>query len=152
MELEEYLREQGVWYRFVEKAETVHTADASDATGIELHRITKNLVSKTRKGGYALIVVPGDKRVDLKAAARALGVKNVRLLPFAEAEEISGYPPGGTPSVGHKTEMRVVLDSKLLEMETLYCGGGTRDRLLELRVEDIVRLNDAVVAPISRSD
>ena len=152
MELEEYLREQGVWYRFVEKAETVHTADASDATGIELHRITKNLVSKTRKGGYALIIVPGDRRVDLKAAARALGVKNVRLLPFAEAEEISGYPPGGTPSVGHKTEMSVVLDSKLLEMETLYCGGGTRDRLLELRVEDIVRLNDAVVAPISRPD
>ena len=152
MELEEYLREQGVWYRFVEKAETVHTADASDATGIELHRITKNLVSKTRKGGYALIVVPGDRRVDLKAAARALGVKNVRLLPFAEAEEISGYPPGGTPSVGHKTEMSVVLDSKLLEMETLYCGGGTRDRLLELRVEDIVRLNNAVVAPISRID
>ena len=152
MELEEYLREQGVWYRFVEKAETVHTADASDATGIELHRITKNLVSKTRKGGYALIVVPGDRRVDLKAAARALGVKNVRLLPFAEAEEISGYPPGGTPSVGHKTEMSVVLDSKLLEMETLYCGGGTRDRLLELRVEDVVRLNDAVVAPISRID
>lgn len=152
MELEEYLREQGVWYRFVEKAETVHTADASDATGIELHRITKNLVSKTRKGGYALIVVPGDVRVDLKAAARALGVKNVRLLPFAEAEEISGYPPGGTPSVGHKTEMSVVLDSKLLEMETLYCGGGTRDRLLELRVEDVVRLNDAVVAPISRPD
>jgi len=152
MELEEYLREQGVWYRFVEKAETVHTADASDATGIELHRITKNLVSKTRKGGYALIVVPGDRRVDLKAAARALGVKNVRLLPFAEAEEISGYPPGGTPSVGHKTEMSVVLDSKLLEMETLYCGGGTRDRLLELRVEDIVRLNDAAVAPISRPD
>lgn len=152
MELEEYLREQGVWYKFVEKAETVHTADASDATGIELHRITKNLVSKTRKGGYALIVVPGDRRVDLKAAARALGVKNVRLLPFAEAEEISGYPPGGTPSVGHKTEMSVVLDSKLLEMETLYCGGGTRDRLLELRVEDIVRLNDAVVAPISRPD
>ena len=152
MELEEYLREQGVWYRFVEKAETVHTADASDATGIELHRITKNLVSKTRKGGYALIVVPGDRQVDLKAAARALGVKNVRLLPFAEAEEISGYPPGGTPSVGHKTEMSVVLDSKLLEMETLYCGGGTRDRLLELRVEDIVRLNDPVVAPISRPD
>ena len=152
MELEEYLREQGVWYRFVEKAETVHTADASDATGIELHRITKNLVSKTRKEGYALIIVPGDRRVDLKAAARALGVKNVRLLPFAEAEEISGYPPGGTPSVGHKTEMSVVLDSKLLEMETLYCGGGTRDRLLELRVEDVVRLNDAAVAPITRSD
>jgi Cys-tRNA(Pro)/Cys-tRNA(Cys) deacylase len=152
VDLEEYLKEHGVWYRFVEKVETVHTADASDATGIDLHRITKNLVSKTQKGSYALIVVPGDRRVDLKAAARALGVKNIRLLPFLEAEEISGYPPGGTPSVGHKTKMSVVLDSDLLKMETFYCGGGTRDKLLELKVQDVVRLNDAVVVPISRPE
>ena len=40
MSLEEYLKNQGVWYRFVEKAETVHTSDASKATGIPLARIT----------------------------------------------------------------------------------------------------------------
>jgi prolyl-tRNA editing enzyme YbaK/EbsC (Cys-tRNA(Pro) deacylase) len=65
----------------------------------------------------------------------------VRLLPFEEAESISGYPPGGTPSIGHRTQM-----------QTLFCGGGSRDRLLEVRVEDVIRLNSAVVAPISRAD
>ncbi len=127
----------------------MHTADASKATGIDLHRITKNLVSKTRKGEYALLVVPGDRRVDLKAAAKALGTKNVRLIPFSEAETISGYPPGGTPTIDHKTPMRVILDEELAGFETFFCGGGSKDRLLELRVDDVKRLTDAIVAKIS---
>ena len=127
----------------------MHTADASKATGIDLHRITKNLVSKTRKGEYALLVVPGDRRVDLKAAAKALGTKKVRLMPFSEAEIISGYPPGGTPTIGHKTPMKVILDEELAGFETFYCGGGSRDRLLELRVDDVKKLTDAIIARIS---
>ncbi len=127
----------------------MHTADASEATGIDLHRITKNLVSKTRKGEYALLVVPGDRRVDLKAAAKALGTKNVRLIPFSEAEAISGYPPGGTPTIGHKTPMRVIVDEELAGFETFFCGGGSKDRLLELRFDDVKRLTDAIVAKIS---
>ncbi len=127
----------------------MHTADASEATGIDLHRITKNLVSKTRKGEYALLVVPGDRRVNLKAAAKALGTKNVRLMPFSEAEAISGYPPGGTPTIGHKTSMRVIVDEELAGFETFFCGGGSTDRLLELRVDDVKRLTDAIVTKIS---
>jgi Cys-tRNA(Pro)/Cys-tRNA(Cys) deacylase len=150
--LEKYLRDNGIWHRFIEKKETVHTADASRATGIDLHRITKNLVSRTNEGEYVLLVVPGDRRVDLKAAAKALGVKNVRLMPFEEAGAVSGYPPGGTPSVGHKTRMRTVVDSELTEFKTLYCGGGTRDRLLELKVSDVISLNEAIVSAISRAN
>lgn len=152
MGVDEYLRQRGVWHRFVPKQETVHTADASEATGIDLHRITKNLISVTDTGEHVVLIVPGDRRVNLGLAAEALGVRNIRLMPFREAETISGYPPGGTPSLGYKTPMRVVIDSELTELETFFCGGGTRDRLLELRVEDVIRLNDAVVATISKDD
>ncbi|UCH58143.1 MAG: YbaK/EbsC family protein [Candidatus Bathyarchaeota archaeon] len=147
--MKSYLEEQDIWLRFIQKEETVHTADASKATGIDLHRITKNLVSRTSEGEYVLLVVPGDTRVDLKAAARALEVKNTRLMPFEEAETISGYPPGGTPTVGHKTRMRVVLDEELTRSETFFCGGGSRDMLLELKAKDILRLTEAIVAGIS---
>ncbi|MGD2141852.1 MAG: YbaK/EbsC family protein [Candidatus Bathyarchaeota archaeon] len=119
-------------------------------TGIELYKITKNLVSETNTGEYILLIVPGDRKVDLKAAARAIGVKNVRLVPFNKAEAVSGYPPGGTPSLGHKTPMRTIVDSELTKLETLYCGGGSKDSLLEVKVDDVIRLNDVVVALISR--
>ena len=149
MSLEEFLEKNKIWHKFVEKKETVHTADASQATGIDLHRITKNLVSITDTGEHIVLIVPGDTRVNLKEAARALGVKNVRLMPFDQSEQISGYPPGGTPSLGYKTKMRVILDEELEHFDTFYCGGGRRDKLLEIKTEDIIRLNRAIVAPIS---
>jgi Cys-tRNA(Pro)/Cys-tRNA(Cys) deacylase len=149
MDLEQELERLGVWHRFIEKEETVHTADASQATGIPLHRITKNLISITSGGEHVLLIVPGDKRMDLKKAAAALGVSNVQLYPFREAHKVSGYPPGGTPSIGLKEKLRTVLDKELASMETFYCGGGTRDRLLELRSEDVVRVSGALVAEIT---
>ena len=150
MSLEEYLKSRNVWYRFIKKTETVHTADAAKATGIDLERVTKNLVSVTDEGEYVVLIVPGTQRVNLKSAASAFNVKNVRLMPFEEADKISGYPPGGTPSVGFKREMRVVVDKSLLSYETVFCGGGSRDLLLELKVADIVRLNGAILAYLSK--
>lgn len=66
-----------------------------------------------------------------------------------EAEAVSGYPPGGTPSVCHKTPLNVVIDRIVLAHETLFCGGGTKSRLLELRTEDVLRLTKAIAADIS---
>jgi len=149
VDLETYLKEAGVWHRFADKPETIHTADASRATGIELSRITKNLVCKTSDGHYALLVVPGNRRVNLQRAAQVLNTRNIQLLGFNEAEAISGYPPGGTPSVNHKTAMSVVIEKDLLGNETIFCGGGSRDRILELRTEDVLRLTHAVAADIS---
>jgi len=86
----------------------------------------------------------------LKKAALTLNVKNVRLVPFEEADKISGYPPGGTPSVGFKKKIRVIIDKSLLNYDTLFCGGGSRDLLVELKVEDVIRLNNAISADISK--
>jgi len=149
MTLEDYLKSQGVWHRFIPKPETVHTADAARVSGIELRRITKNLVFRVDDREYALLIVPGDRKVDPKRAAEALAAKRISLVPFDKSEAISGYPPGGTPSVGHRTEMRVVFDKSLQAFETIYCGEGTRDKLLELRTQDVVRLTSAVIAGIS---
>ncbi|MEM3018061.1 MAG: YbaK/EbsC family protein [Candidatus Bathyarchaeia archaeon] len=149
MSLEEYLQKNNVWHRFLKKAETIHTADAAEAAGIPLNRVTKNLISITDSGEYILLIVPGDKRVDLDAAATAVKAKTVRLVPFSKAEGISGYPPGATPSIGHRTRLRTIMERGLLEYDTVYCGGGSRDKLLELRVQDIIKLNAAIVADIT---
>jgi len=150
MDLETYLKNAGVWYRFLDKPETVHTADASRATGIELNKITKNLVCRTADGRFALLIVAGDRKVNLQNAAKVIGTRNIQLLGFDEAEAVSGYPPGGTASVCHKTPLQVVIDQELLTGETLFCGGGTRNRLLELRIADLLKLTNALIGSISQ--
>jgi Cys-tRNA(Pro)/Cys-tRNA(Cys) deacylase len=150
MNLEAFLEHQKIWYQIIHKDPTIHTADAAKATGINVHRITKNLVTVTNKGEYVLLIVPGDRKVDMKTAAKALNVQRITLVPFDKAMEISGYPPGGTPSVGHKTKMRVVIDVTIMEYETVYCGGGSRDKLIELKTIDIMQLNHAITAKIAK--
>ena len=150
VDLERFLAENNVWYNLIAKPETVHTADASLQTGIPLSAITKNLVCKDENGTYALLVIPGDRRVNLRRAADALSRGNVRLVAFEEAESVSGYPPGGTPSIHHKTKLTVVLDKSLQDRETIFCGGGTRDKLLELKTKDVIRLENPLIADISQ--
>jgi Cys-tRNA(Pro)/Cys-tRNA(Cys) deacylase len=135
----------------VEKPEsTVHTADASSVTGIELHRISKNLMSETDDGRYVAFIIPGDARLDYRTAAESVGAKNITLVPFDEAHKFSGYPPGGTPSMGYEKRVEVVLDDALSGFDTIYCGGGSTRMLLELRVSDIIRVNSAKVHRISK--
>ena len=150
MDLEGYLKSVGIWYRFYDKPETVHTADASQTTGIALSRITKNLVCRTPEGRFALLVVPGDKKVNLRSAADVLGARNVQLLGFGEAESVRGYPPGGTPSVHHKTPLQVVIDKQLLDNETIFCGGGARNKLLELKTSDVLKITSALIGAIAQ--
>lgn len=151
MLLEEFLASKGVWHRFIPKPrETIHTAEASRLTGLDLNRLTKNLVSITNGGEHVLLIVPGDRKVNLRKASETLGVRNVSLLPLDKAEQISGYAPGTTPSIDHKTRMRVIVDRSLLKYETVYCGGGKKDRILELRTDDIVSLNSAIVSDITK--
>lgn len=150
LDLERFLRQKGVWFRIVQKSSTVHTADASKVTGISLGRITKSLVFMA-DGQPILAVVPGDRKVDSRKLGKVVGAQKVELVPFEEAEKFSGYPPGGTSPVYHVNIDRVVFDSLLMHFETIYGGGGARDRLLEMKVRDVLSLSNATVAEISRS-
>jgi len=149
MELEDYLNKQGIWHRFVEKPETIHTADAAEKAGIELNRVTKALVLLDQDKNPILAIIPGDSKLSFSKAKAAAGAKKVRLVAFEDAEKYSGYLPGATPMLHHKAEMKVVLDKKLTQYESIYGGGGERTRLLELKTDDVIRLNDAVVADIT---
>lgn len=149
--LEDRLKALGVWYEFVPKSEaTVHTADAAQVTGIPLSTISKNLMSKASDGSFAALILPGDCRVDLKAAARALGVSNLQLVQFAQAHTVSGFPPGGTPSLGFDLPLKVVLDAQLASLDSFYCGGGSTRMLLKLKRADVMRFNNAVSASIAK--
>jgi len=147
-ELEAFLKNHKVWYQFIDKPQTIHTEDASKVTGIPLHKITKNIICQTPNREYVLIILPGDRRINLLKTAAVIGVRKIIPVPFEQAEAISGYPPGGTPSVGHKTKMKVIFDQSLLSEETIFCGGGARDKLLELRTQDVIALNNAIIADI----
>ncbi|MBL7169738.1 MAG: hypothetical protein ISS48_01855 [Candidatus Aenigmarchaeota archaeon] len=147
--LKKYLDDHQVWYKIHEKESTVHTADAAAKTGIPLERITKSLVCL---GGDKVVVaiIPGNEKLDNKKLAKLVGVKKVRICPFEEAHKYSGYSPGATPPCCYRKIDRVIVDEKVMRFETTYGGGGTNKSLLEIKPEDVVRLNNAEIFDITK--
>jgi Cys-tRNA(Pro) deacylase len=148
LDLEDYLRREGVWFRILDKPSTIHTVDASKVTGVSLEHITKSLVFRA-DGQPILAVISGDRRVDSSRLAEAVGAKKVQLVPFEEAQKFSGYPPGGTPPIHHVNIVKVVFDRELTRFDTIYGGGGSRNKLVELKVQDALKLTGGIVADIS---
>ncbi len=149
MDIEAYLQENSVWHRFIEKPETIHTADASLKTGIDLHKITKSLVVINEDKIPFLAIIPGDCKLSFNKMKNATESKKIRMATPEEAERCSGYLPGATPMVHHKLEMSVIVDKKIAKYDTVYGGGGIRTKLLEMKVSDVIRLNKAAVADIT---
>jgi len=149
MELENYLKQEGIWYRFIEKPETIHTADAAEKAGVDLKRLTKSLVLLDQDKNPILVIIPGDCKLSFKKVKEAMGAKKIRLVPFEEAENYSGYLPGATPMVYHKVKMTVIIDEKLTKYDSIFGGGGDRTKLLELKTNDVIRLNNGLVADIT---
>ena len=149
MDLETYLEQINIWYRFIGKPETIHTTDASAASGIDLKRLTKALVLLDQDKNPIMAIIPGDCKLSFSKLKETTKSKSVFLVKFENAEQYSGYPPGATPMIHHKMQMKVVLDEKLMKYETIYGGGGIRTRILELRTNDVIRLNSAIVADIT---
>ena len=146
--LEKYLNNKGVWYKIHEKESTVRTADAAAKTGIPLERITKSLVCLA--DDYAIVcIIPGHCRLDTKKVERIVGGK-VKICPFDEAHKYSGYDPGATPPCCYESIAKVIVDRKLLGFESTFGGGGNNKSLLEIKPEDIVELNSALVEDIAK--
>jgi prolyl-tRNA editing enzyme YbaK/EbsC (Cys-tRNA(Pro) deacylase) len=93
-------------------------------------------------------IVPGTKKLDVKKLTTLIGTKKLR---FATAEEIlqkTGYPMGGTPSLGYSAKF--FIDNEVLTKEVVYSGGGSQNSLTKISPQEMIRINDATKADISK--
>jgi Cys-tRNA(Pro)/Cys-tRNA(Cys) deacylase len=96
-------------------------------------------------------VVPGDREVDLKTLAKALGEKKLVLPTEREAERITGLQAGGISSLALvQRGFQTVLDQRAVEVPEIYVSGGQRGLNIRMRAADIVALTHARLASISR--
>ncbi|ONI83683.1 aminoacyl-tRNA deacylase [Saccharothrix sp. ALI-22-I] len=122
--------------------------EAAEALGIAPERVFKTLVADV-DGKLAVGVVPVTGQLDLKALAAAVGGKKAKMADVAGAERATGYVAGGISPLGQKKRLPVVLDASAEGFATIYCSAGRRGLEVEIAPEDLVRLTQGVVAPIS---
>ena len=75
------------------KSGTATAEDAARAAGCPIGQIVKSIVVLC-DGRPVVVLVPGDRRVDLAKIARAAGAAEARIARGAEVEEATGFAPG----------------------------------------------------------
>lgn len=123
-------------------------AEAAVALGMDPSRVFKTLMVDV-EGKLAVGIVPVSGTLDLKAMAAALGAKKATMADPAAAQRRTGYVLGGISPLGQRLPSPAVLDSSALALDTLLVSGGRRGLDIELAPADLMRLTDAVAAPIS---
>lgn len=122
--------------------------EASEVLGLPAERVFKTLVAEV-DGRLTIGVVPVAGQLDLKALAAAAGGKKAKMAEVAAAERATGYVAGGISPLGHRKRLPVVVDRSATDFDTIFCSGGRRGLEIELAPADLVRLADAIVAPIA---
>ena len=112
-------------------------------------RVFKTLVTEGKSGGYFVFVVPIDKELDLKKAAKAAGEKSVEMIHVKDITKITGYVRGGCSPIGMKKPFPTVFDASAGNFQEIYVSGGRIGLTLKVPVEDLLKVTGGKLANIT---
>jgi len=133
-------------------AEKLGAVEAAQYLGVSPGLVYKTIVvTREGKGKPILAVVPGDREVDLRALASALGEKKVHLPTEREAERLTGLQAGGiSPLALVNRGYQVVIDSAAQSISEFYISGGQRGLNIRMSPSTLASLTNARFAAVSR--
>ena len=133
--------------RFGQKTETAESSAA--ALGVEIERIVKSLVFSAQDEPVVALI-PGNLRADMRAVARFLGVKKVRMADPGMVQEWTGFTVGAVPPVGHLRKIPVLMDAGIPQDGNIYPAAGEINNAFETTFEKLQKLTQAKVCAISK--
>jgi Cys-tRNA(Pro)/Cys-tRNA(Cys) deacylase len=137
-----------VAYEVHEYSPEIHSAvEAAQAMGAPVERVYKTLVvmrDLRPRARPLLVMVPGDRELDLRALAKSTGDKKLRMATQKEAESLTGLLVGGIGALALLNRgFEIWMDGAAKAHERIYVNAGQRGVNLELRVDDLVRVTNA---------
>lgn len=124
---------------------------AAEAIGVRNEQIVKSVLFIAPEGHGVLAIACGTARIDRHALSAVAGMQRLKLASAEQVLAVTGYPAGGVAPVGHRTDLPVVIDSRVMDQPVVYGGAGSEDALLRITPADIVTATSAVIADITQA-
>lgn len=131
----------------------IHSAvEVAAAIGLPPEQVFKTLVALPDEPNRKplLVVIPGPDTLDLKALAKATGLKKVKIATHAQAEALTGLQTGGiSPLALINKGFQTWISAQALAYETIAISAGQRGANVQLAVRDLVKLTNARVVQLA---
>ena len=126
--------------------------DAASKLGLNSEAVFKTLMSELNTGEFIVCLIPVSSSLDLKAVARAAGVKRASMADGKVAERRTGYVLGGISPFGQSRSHRTFVDKIALSMDSICVSAGKRGQEIRIVPNAFTVLLDAAFVTLTNYD
>ena len=138
------LEELGISFELVQiNPEFADTAEFCREYGYELDVCGNTIVVASKRGEkqYSACIVLGSDRLDVNKTVRSLmGVSRLSFASAEETEALTGMTVGGVTPFALPQDLQVYADEKVLSLERLILGSGSRSSKILVAPEELKKL------------
>lgn len=95
-----------------------------EALGEDANRVFKTLVTVGKTGNHYVFLVPVNKELNLKKAAKAVNEKKIEMIKSKELLPLTGYIHGGCSPIGMKKFFKTTIHSTAENYDTIMFSAG----------------------------
>lgn len=112
--------------------------------------VFKTLVTQGSDRELFVFVIPVEKELDLKKAAKAAKEKNVEMIAVKDINKYTGYIRGGCSPIGMKKQYQIFIDESAKDLDIIVVSGGKIGVQVQLKPSDLINVISGEFADISR--
>ncbi len=128
---------------------SIDGVSVANMLGQETARVFKTLVTISSSMKNYVFVIPVDKELNLKVAAKAVNEKSIAMLKQVNLLPLTGYIHGGCSPIGMKKFFTTVIDSSAQDKTTIYISAGKIGAQVEISPKDLSNLVRAKFANVT---
>ena len=118
----------------------VSGVDGAEALNEDKKRVFKTLVTVGKTGQHYVFMIPVAEELDFKKCAKAVGEKNIEMIPQKELLPLTGYIHGGCSPIGMKKQFRTVINSSAENFSSILFSGGKIGYQVEVSLKDLAKV------------
>lgn len=98
--------------------------EVAEALGEDANKVFKTLVTVGKTGNHYVFLVPVNKELNLKKAAKAVNEKRIEMIKSKELLPLTGYIHGGCSPIGMKKFFKTTIHSTAENYDTIMFSAG----------------------------
>lgn len=122
--------------------------DVAKTLGENPEEVFKTLVTVGKSKNNYVFLVPVCGELNLKAAAKSVGEKNMEMIKSKDLLPLTGYVHGGCSPIGMKKTFPVVIDSSAKNLQNIFFSAGKIGYQVEMAVSDLPKIINFSFFPV----